>query len=211
MKTTCSFIFCTFIFILIQSPVWGQRYGTSLGLRFGNNEYYRSIGISGEQRLLKHLTIEAILQSDFSKNTTAHFLLKQHKPIFSKRFNYHYGIGLSTGTEESYIKDPESRQITHTYGNKTVGADLMVGLEMTILNTVISLDYKPNINITGREEFFRGQVGISARTVLVKIKDQKKKKRLKARIKRKKERQKRRNDQSSGNLLEGLKDLFGKK
>ena len=56
---------------------------------------------------------------------------------------------------------------------------------MTVANTVISLDYKPNMNLSGREEFFRGQVGISARMVLVKSKEQDKKRRTRERDRRK--------------------------
>jgi len=112
--------------------------------------------------------------------------LERHHPIISKRFNYYYGGGLSLGREESFIKNSITKEITQTYGNSTTGLDLIGGIEMTIANTTISLDYKPNFNMTGREEFFRGQVGISARMVLVKGREQDKKRRKKAREKRRK-------------------------
>ena len=63
--------------------------------------------------------------------------------------------------------------------------DLVVGVEATVLGTVVSLDYKPNFNMAGREEFARGQVGVSARWVLVTGKEQDKKWRKKQRAKRK--------------------------
>jgi hypothetical protein len=163
-----------------------QRYGTAAGIRMGSNDYSRTFGLTAQQRIFKHVTIEGIVQSDFSRNTTFHLLLERHRPIISKRFNYYYGAGISSGWEESRIKNPESMQIIHTYGNPTTGVDLIAGIEMTVLNTVISLDYKPNVNLVGREEFFRGQVGISARMVLVKSKEQNKRKRQRARAKRKK-------------------------
>ena len=141
------------------------------------------MGFTAQQRISKRVSIEAILQSDFNLNTTFSALVEKHHPIISKRFNYYYGVGASFGVEESYIKDEESKQVLHTYGNTTVGADLIGGLELTILNTVISVDYKPNINLVGREEFYRGQVGISARMVLVKSKEQKKKQRQRQKAK----------------------------
>lgn len=165
-----------------------QRYGSAAGIRMGSNDFSRTFGISAQQRVFKHITLEGILQSDFSRNSTAHLLVEVHRPIGSKRFNYYYGAGVSTGWEESFVKDKETKQIIHTYNNSTSGVDIIAGVELTILNTVISLDYKPNVNLKGREEFVRGQIGISARMVLVKSKEQDKKRRKKARAKKRQKR-----------------------
>ncbi|UZD23378.1 hypothetical protein [Algoriphagus halophytocola] len=174
----------TIIFFVSLTTTQAQRYGTAVGLRFGNNNLYRTIGLSAQQRITKRLSIEGIIQSDFKLNSTFSALLEKHHPILSKRFNYYYGAGPSFGMEESFVKDSENQQIIHTYGNATFGLDLLAGLELTVLNTVISLDYKPNINLTGRQEFYRGQVGISARMVLVKSKEQKKRQRKRQRAKK---------------------------
>lgn len=183
----CLFLFpIVLLFILFTPEANAQRYGTAAGIRMGSNDYSRTFGLTAQQRVLKHVTLEGIVQSDFSRNTTFHLLVERHRPIISKRFNYYYGAGMSSGWEESRYNDPETRQVIHTYGNPTTGIDLIAGIEMTVLNTVISLDYKPNVNLAGRNEFYRGQVGISARTVLVKSKEQNKRKRQRARAKRKK-------------------------
>lgn len=177
-----------FIILIISFQVKAQKYGTAVGIRTGNNNYSRTFGISAQQRIFKHLTIEGIIQSDFDRNTTAHLLLESHNPIISRRFNIYYGAGVSKGWEESFVKDKETNQILHTYGNSTSGIDIIGGVELTLANMVFSLDYKPNINLVGREEFYRGQVGISARMVLVKSKEQDKKRRKKARAKRRQNR-----------------------
>jgi len=169
---------------------FAQRYGTALGLRMGNNQNSRTIGLSAQQRVFKKVTLEGIIQSDFDRNTTFHFLVERHNPIISKRFNYYLGAGVSSGWEESFVKVPDVNQIIHTYGNPTTGVDLIAGIEMTLAKMVISLDYKPNFNLSGREEFYRSQVGISARMVLVKSKEQDKKKRKRQREKRKSKRRK---------------------
>ncbi|GAB2610945.1 hypothetical protein GCM10026987_05860 [Belliella aquatica] len=189
------------IFIFMSSQTNAQRYGTAAGLRLGSNDFSRTVGITAQQRILKNITIEGIAQSDFSRNTTLHLLLERHRPIISKRFNYYYGLGYSLGWEESNIKNPATMEIITTYGNNTNGIDLIGGIEMTILNTTVSLDYKPNFNMSGREEFYRGQVGISVRTVIVKSKAQDKKRRQRAREKRKKNRTP---------LFEGLRERFKK-
>ena len=189
MKLFASYLYLSsLMMVAVFNNASAQRYGSTFGLRLGNSSNYRSIGITAEQRLLKHLSLEGIIQSDFSRNTSGHLLIKKHYPLMSKRFNYHLGAGISAGIEESFVPDPATQEIRHTFGNQTVGADLMLGVELTVLRTVISVDYKPNFNISGRETFYQGQVGISVRKVLVKLKDQNKKKRQKARAKRRKER-----------------------
>jgi hypothetical protein len=176
-----------FLLAFPASSLLAQRYGTALGLRLGNNDYGRTIGISAQQRIAERITIEGIAQSDLSRNSTLSFLIEKHQPIISKRFNFYYGGGISFGNEESIRKIEKSKQIIQTYGNATTGVDLIGGIEMTLLNSVISLDYKPNINLAGREDFVRGQVGISARMVLVSSKDQKKKQRKREKAKRSKQ------------------------
>jgi hypothetical protein len=185
MKRYFLFIFQVFILIFLTHSSFAQRYATAIGLRLGNNDHSRMIGISAQHRIMQHLTLEGIVQSDFSRNTSAHLLMKRHRPIISKRFNYFYGGGISLGSEESFRKQEANNEIIHTYGNATMGVDLIGGIEMTLAGAVFSLDYKPNINVSGREEFFRGQIGISARMVLDKGKEQNKRWRQKKREKRK--------------------------
>jgi hypothetical protein len=178
------------LFGLSVQDVHAQRYGTAVGLRLGNNSYSRTVGITAQQRVLKNVTLEGIVQSDFNRNTTFHLMAQSHRRILSKRFNYYLGAGISSGWEESFVKVPETNQIIHTYGNQTTGVDLVGGLELTVANTVLSLDYKPNFNLSGREEFYRSQVGISVRMVLVKSKEQDKKRRKKQREKKRAKRRK---------------------
>ncbi|MEQ9304815.1 MAG: hypothetical protein RJQ14_12980, partial [Marinoscillum sp.] len=99
------------------------------------------------------------------------------------------GAGLALGNEESNHEDPITREVVTTYGNETLGVDLLVGAELTILGFNVSLDYKPNFNLHGRDDWYYGQVGISVRTILIKDKTRKKNQRLRARAKRKKERE----------------------
>lgn len=164
------------LILAFTSPtVLAQRYGTALGIRMGNSEVSRTVGLTMQQRILDRVTLEAIIQSDLSRNTTFSLLAEKHSPIFSKRFNYYYGAGISFGNEESFVKNSVTKEIQNTYGNATFGADFIGGIELALAGAVIALDYKPNINFVGRQEFYRGQIGISARTILVKSKEQKRK------------------------------------
>lgn len=172
------------IFILgFSFSTFAQQYGTALGLRLGNSDLYRTLGLSVQQRIAPKITLEGIIQTDFSRNSTVSILVEKHHSLLSKRFNFYYGGGMAFGSEESFQKRPETKEIIHTYGNQTLGIDLIGGIELALAGAVISFDYKPNINLTGREEFYRGQMGISARTILVKSKEQKKKQRQRQKAK----------------------------
>lgn len=163
---------------------FSQHYGTAFGLRVGNSDSYRSLGLSLQQRIEKKVTIEGIIQTDFNVNHNLSILGEKHTSILSKRLNLYYGAGPSFGIEESFVKVPDSKEIIHTYGNKTVGVDFIGGLELDLAGLSISLDYKPNLNIAGREEFFRGQTGFTVRTILVSHRDQKKNQRSKAKARK---------------------------
>ena len=174
-------------FVCLSVLVNAQKYGNTLGLRFGNGPY-RTIGVSFEQRLFKHVTFEGIFQSDLSRNTLAHGLIKHHHPVLGKRINLYTGAGMSFGIEESLYKNTADKEVITTYGNSTLGADLIAGAELTILGLTLSVDYKPNLNLVGRENWYQGQVGISLRKVLLSDKELKKKRRKKKRKKRREDR-----------------------
>jgi hypothetical protein len=196
----------SFYFLSI-SLVFAQSYITTLGVRVGDNTDFRMAGLSFQQVVLKKVTLEGILQSDFQKNTTLHLLAESHQNIISKRLNFYVGAGLSGGFEEFSQKSQPTQQ------NKTFGADIIAGLEVTLLHWNISLDYKPNFNIYGRESWYQGQVGISVRRVIISDAAIQKHKREKAREQRQKKREKERekrleNSKEKPRFEDVLKDLF---
>lgn len=172
-------------FLTITFVSNAQKYGTSAGIRLANDRDTRLAGFSIQQRIFEHTTIEGVLQSDFLRNTTAHLLVKQHHPILSKRLNLYTGVGLSAGIEESYRERKLSKEVVTTYGNETIGVDLVTGVEVALLGVNISLDYKPNFNLIGKNEWYQGQIGLSLRKILITHRQQKKKKRKRERKKRK--------------------------
>ena len=105
------------------------------------------------------------------------------------------------GMEQSKFNDPLNQTIIITTGNKTLSGDLVVGLELTMLKYNISVDYKPNFNITGRNPWYLGQVGISGRAVLVTGAKQNKRWREKNREKRKEDRKERQEDNKFLNIF----------
>lgn len=140
---------------------FAQSYFNTFGVRIGNGSDYRTAGITYQQRILKDFTIEGIAQTDFSKNSTFHALFEYHRPIISKRLNYYMGAGLMTGKET--IANSETLV---PIKSAVFGTDLIAGVELTLLKFTVSLDYKPNFNITGREQWFSDQVGVSVRAVI---------------------------------------------
>lgn len=184
-----SIILTIVIFFSGVGQVNGQSYFNTAGVRIGNGSNYRTAGITYQQKILKDFTIEGIAQTDFSKNSTLHALCEYHRPIISKRLNYYMGAGLMTGKETSI--NPETKTAIKS---AVFGADLVAGVELTLLKFTISLDYKPNFNITGREKWFQDQIGVSARAVLLSGKQWQKIVKAHQKEKAKKLRQERRNE-----------------
>lgn len=75
------YFFLFFCLFQVAIPAIAQRYGTAMGIRFGNSELSRTVGLSVQQRVLERVTLEAILQSDFSRNTNFSLLAERHRPI----------------------------------------------------------------------------------------------------------------------------------
>lgn len=175
-----------------------QSYFNTLGVRIANGKEYRTAGISFQQRILKEFTVEGIVQTDFTKNTTFHAMFQYHRPIISKRLNYYAGAGLMSGSEYTWHKADDA-----AYNSAVMGADLVAGLELTLLKFNITLDYKPNFNIVGRDKWFTDQVGVSVRAVLFDEKSRHKKLKAKQKAKAKTAREIRYKDRMSRSLLNG--------
>ncbi len=153
-----------FLLLGILPPLHSQQYTTTAGLRMG-----RSIGLTVNQRFARKLSVEGILQTNLSGETTLHGLIRQHRSILTRRANLYYGAGIHTGS--------------------TTGIDGMLGVEMTFLRVNVSLDIKPMVNVVGVTGFnvFQVQPGASVRYVVFKSGDNKKKR---ERDKRRRQRQK---------------------
>lgn len=190
----CSLFFVLLFFCCFSGQLFGQKYGNALGVRLADGNTYRSVGITFQQRLLKNITVEGILQSDFRNNTLFQGMIEHHIPIITKRLNYYMGTGLTLGNEQSTYKNELTGNTVTSYGNATFGANLIAGLEITLLKYTISIDYKPNFNIAGREKWIQGEVGISARAVIMNGAAFDKRLRIKKREKRREARIKRHND-----------------
>lgn len=131
-----------------------QKYITAAGIRMGNE----GIGISLQQRLFDHTTVEAIAEMNL-KNYWVTGMIEQHNNIlFSKSFNAYAGIGPSFGKD--YFTD-----------SVWVGGNFIFGVEykVLLLPFVISADLKPSFRF-GQEDAFDLGVGFSVRYVLFKDK-----------------------------------------
>ncbi len=151
---------------------FSQSYFTAGGVRLGTDW-----GITFQQRLLKHTTGEAIFQSSlFREELMLTALFEQHYPVISKRLNVYLGAGFHKG----YLTNNNST-FQAPFGISAIG-----GIEFTIARFAISYDYKPAFNLSGGENTWYSQSGISVRYVFIK-------QNLFKKIKRKRKRKKRKN------------------
>lgn len=174
--------FCTFM--------QAQSYDFTLGMRMGTDW-----GLSSQFRVAKNLTIEGILQSSLQREellVTA--LLEQHNPIITRRLNVYYGGGVHKG----WITAADEVGYTNP-----AGITMIAGLEFTIAKLNISYDIKPAVNLTGGEQQFYSQSGISLRYVIAKrnsiFKVNKKKQRERRKRKRQRAREKRKRQKAKNN------------
>lgn len=189
------------ILVITSSIVSGQMYGNALGIRLGNDSDHRSLGLTYQQRIAKKLTVEGIFQSDFKQNTTFHGMIQKHEPLLSRRFNYYLGTGISLGSY--YPATNISPSLQPVNSKASLGVDLLAGIELTMLKYTLSLDYKPNFNLVGRDNWYQGQVGLSLRAVILSGKEYEKKIKQREKEKKQKEREKKREEQK-----QRIKNIF---
>jgi hypothetical protein len=151
---------------VLPLSIWAQHYGNAVGLRLGNNDDYRTLGATYKHRISKELTLEGILQTNFGTTTLLHGLVEIHEPLLTRRLNYFVGAGLSFGNEGRLAIDPNQNNTITEIAVSTLGTDLVAGLELTMLKYSVSIDFKPNFNLVGRDTWYEPQVGVSVRKVL---------------------------------------------
>jgi hypothetical protein len=194
-------VFC----LLLPLGLWAQHYGNALGIRLGNSDDFRTLGATYKHRITKELTVEGIAQTNFGTTSMLHGLVEIHEPLLTRRLNYFVGAGISLGSEGRLMVDPNQANAIIETGVATVGADLIAGLELTMLKYSVSLDFKPNFNLVGRNSWFEPQVGVSVRKVLTTGAVYNKKRKDKERIQKKKLKESKRDERR-----EKFKQLIGR-
>ena len=143
------------IIIIITNQLPAQKYITAAGVRFSNEGF----GLSLQQRIFEHTTIEAIGQINF-KEVSATAMIEHHNNLlFTKSLNMYGGIGPSVG---KYLLSDSSY----------VGCNLVFGVEykVLLLPLVISADLKPAFKLQ-EDDWFHLRIGFSFRYVLLKQKN----------------------------------------
>ena len=163
--------------LLACNVLCAQRFNTTLGIRIERGD---KIGLTAQQRILKHTSLEGIVAAA-EREIETNLLIKQHFPLIGQALNMYMGAGGHVGN----LKD---------YG-VTTGVDAIMGIEykILILPVVISLDFKPAYHFA-HEDWVDFSTAFSARYVLVKYKngEKRKKKRKREKSARKTQRRKRR-------------------
>jgi hypothetical protein len=142
-----------FLVTLISFSGYSQSYFTSAGARFGTDW-----GITVQQKVLKHATVEGIFQSSlFREELMLTGLFEYHFPVITKRLNIYAGAGFHQGF---------NTQLDPTY-ESPYGITAIAGAEFTIARFTISYDYKPAFNLYGGENSWYNQSALSVRYVIV--------------------------------------------
>ena len=176
MKKATSLIFL----IVLSVNTFSQSYFTAGGARFGTDW-----GMTVQQKILKHTTVEGIFQSSlFREELMLTGLLEHHFPLITKRLNVYTGAGFHKGFVTDDNLDYES----------PFGLSLIAGAEFTFARFVFSYDFKPAFHFSGGENPWYSQTAVSVRYVFIKQNVFKKMKRKKERHQKQRDRQKKRGD-----------------
>ncbi len=165
------------LFVFATTLLTAQSYITAGGLRLGTDW-----GLTFKQRVLKHTTVEGILQQSFQREEfMVTGLVAQHYPVLLNGLNFYFGGGIHKGwnNQPSTFENPNG--FKNPFGVTAIG-----GLELTLGRLNLSYDYKPAMNLAGGERTFYMQTGLSARYVFYSNRDLKKKQREKKKEERRK-------------------------
>ncbi|NND07621.1 MAG: hypothetical protein HKN87_14690 [Saprospiraceae bacterium] len=140
----------------------GQRYITAMGIRMGTD-----MGITLQQRILSHTTIEGIFTTSAVTNiSTGTVLLQLHNPLIRKSLNFYIGGGF----HNRWIHVDEKSQLALR------GITGIAGAELTIGRINLAWDFKPTYHLNVAENEYETETAISLRYVLVKKSNRRKKK-----------------------------------
>lgn len=195
------------LFPLFVGSAFSQSYFTAMGLRMGSD-----FGITLQQKILGHLTVEGIVTSSpVTQQTTGTLLVEMHNPIISKRFNFYLGGGL----HHRWLENAEGQKLVRR------GVTAVAGAEMTLGRINLSWDYKPVFHLNANTQPFESETAVSLRYVFVKkikksgnkdhfLKQTPKEKRERKRLKknREKERAKRKKDRQKSGKTNVLERIF---
>jgi hypothetical protein len=149
------------LFFSINWALEAQNYNTAIGLRLGNN-----IGLTINQHLIRKLTAEAIIGSNFTDNNRlgmSLILKHHHRLLLFKRFTVYEGLG-----GHYYFKDDGDAVNFKT----PAGVTGLLGAEISVRRLHFSLDWKPEYHLQKEDsakDFVMGGA-FSIRYILIKRK-----------------------------------------
>ena len=143
MKKIISLLFFTLLFTGVKA----QGYEWGVGLRGGY-----SYGLTAKYNLNAANSLEGILA--FNKGVHFTGLYQFNMPVINEGFRFYYGFGGNIGSWKNNDKS-----------KFTVGIDGIVGLEYKLkrLPLLLSIDYKPCLNLIGHSKFLAADFAFSAR------------------------------------------------
>jgi hypothetical protein len=135
--------------LAFQAPVKAQDYKTALGIRISSQDAAVNNSISFKQFFSPAFAVEGLFS--FGDPVALGFLLEKHHPITANNFSWFWGAGPYFGFA----------------GDRKFGVHGAAGLDLKFpsLPFNLSVDWKPELNITRIFSFEPAAVGLSARFV----------------------------------------------
>jgi len=128
-----------FAFVFIPA-LFSQSYKTAAGVRFDNG-----FNLTAQQYITNGWTVEGILHTPLfaSKDLGVTLLAEKHRKILFRGTNFYTGAGV-----HYYWQQNSVREATEIYEN-VMGISGIAGLEMSLGRLNFSVDWKPELHLTG--------------------------------------------------------------
>lgn len=129
--------------LLSASAVSAQNYKWAAGVRIGGE----MSGLTVKHKFSAANAIEGILAFPWDNGFLVTALYERHMPVISDGFNFYYGGGGQLGSWSNDF---------------SIGVAGVVGLEYQIprIPLLLSLDYKPVLNIASDTRFYLADIGL---------------------------------------------------
>ena len=160
MKTIKKVFFTGILSLFMGLGLSAQNYSSAIGVRGGSLN-----GITFKQFIGSNSAVEVIGASRW-RGFHLTGLYEKHATAFNNsQFQWYYGAGGHVGFYDAYRGHPYFDDDDYGRDYIILGIDGILGLEYQIIETpfTVSVDWKPEFNITGYSGFWFGDGGLSIR------------------------------------------------
>lgn len=133
-------LFIPLLAFAFNPALFSQSYKTAAGVRFDNG-----FNLTAQQYITNGWTVEGILHTPLvsSKDLGVTLLAEKHRKILFRGTNFYTGAGIHYYWQQNSVRD------ANEIHENVMGLTGIAGLEMSLGRINLSVDWKPELHLTG--------------------------------------------------------------